>query len=195
MYSLLLMRIKMTQRKKILAISGSTRTSSANLNIIRHISELCRDTADIRIFQGLTEIPHFNPDIDNDLPPTAVSEFRQQLKESDGVLICTPEYAMGVPGTLKNAIDWTVSSCEFSHKPVALITASSVGQNGHRSLLETLRIIECDIPEESQLLISFVKTKMNGEGEISDAATLQNVQRLMASLIMTIEDKSKKHEK
>jgi NAD(P)H-dependent FMN reductase len=87
---------------------------------------------------------------------------------------------------LKNAIDWTVSSCEFSHKPVALITASSVGEKAHASLLETLRIIESKIPDGSQLLISFVKTKVNKEGRISDADTLAHVKKLVASLAQTI---------
>ena len=175
----------MPDRKKILAISGSTRQRSTNLNLIKAIIELTAEQLDINIFQGLSDIPHFNPDLDTDQPPKQVADFRKQLSEADGVLICTPEYAMGVPGTLKNAIDWTVSSCEFSHKPVALITASSVGEKGHRSLLETLKIIESDIPDDSQLLISFVKTKVNSDGKITDEETLAQVKKLIASFIKT----------
>lgn len=177
----------MQGRKKILAISGSTRQSSTNLGLIKAIIDLSVDSLDIKIFEGLSEIPHFNPDLDTDTPPRNVADFRRQLKEADGILICTPEYAMGVPGTLKNAIDWTVSSCEFSHKPVALITASSVGEKGHLSLIETLKIIESDIPDDSQLLISFVKTKVSSEGKITDAQTLERVKKLVVSLTKTIE--------
>lgn len=176
----------MPARKKILAISGSTKKTSGNKNLIRTIGTLFSDEIEITIFEGLTEIPHFNPDLDTENPPATISGFRNQLRAAEGVLICTPEYAMGVPGTLKNAIDWTVSSCEFSHKPVALITASSIGEKGHRSLMETLKIIECNIPDESQLLISYIKTKMNAEGQITDAATLEQVQHTIASLIRTI---------
>src|SRR6476659_8819143 len=135
--------------KKVLAICGSTRKTSSNLNLINAIADLTKEKFEIRIFGGLSDVPHFNPDLDNETPPDAVKIFRNQLKEVDGVLICTPEYAMGVPGTLKNAIDWTVSSCEFSHKPVALITASSDGQKAHASLLDTLRVIESQIPVDS----------------------------------------------
>ena len=177
----------MTSRKKILAISGSLRQNSTNLNLIKAIIELYSEKLDIKIFEGLSDIPHFNPDLDNDSPPNKIIDFRRQLNEVDGVLICTPEYAMGVPGTLKNAIDWTVSSCEFSHKPVALITASSDGQKGHRSLLETLKVIECDIPDDSQLLISFVKTKVSNEEKITDRPTLEQVKKLMSSLVKTIQ--------
>ncbi len=177
----------MTGRKKILAISGSTRQSSTNLSLIKAIIDLSADKLDIKIFDGLSDIPHFNPDLDTDYPPKKVVDFRRQLKEADGILICTPEYAMGVPGTLKNAIDWTVSSCEFSNKPIALITASSSGQKGHLSLMETLKVIESDIPDDSQLLVSFVKTKVSAEGKITDAQTLEQVKKLLISLGKTME--------
>jgi NAD(P)H-dependent FMN reductase len=181
-------RMNNTSRKKILAIPGSTRHFSTNLSLVQAICDLFADQLDIKIFLGLTGIPHFNPDLDTETPPEAVLEFRQQLKEADGILICTPEYAMGVPGSLKNAIDWTVSSMEFSHKPVALITASSSGQKAHYSLLETLRVIESQIPVDSQLLISFVKTKVKGD-KIVDSDTLQQVRKLINSLIRTIDEK------
>lgn len=175
--------------KKIFAICGSTRKTSSNLNLIHAIEELTRERFNISIFDGLAEIPHFNPDLDNDPPPPAVAQFRQRLKEADGILICTPEYAMGVPGTLKNAIDWTVSSCEFSHKPVALITASSLGENGHDSLMKTLRIIESKVTDQTQLVISFVKTKVNSDGKIIDATTLRQVSDLIAWFDQLIESK------
>jgi NAD(P)H-dependent FMN reductase len=140
------------------------------------------------MFEGLSEIPHFNPDLDTDNPPMNVSDFREQLKNADGILICTPEYAMGVPGSLKNAIDWTVSSMEFSHKPVALITASTSGHKGHHSLMETLKIIESDIPDTSQLVISHVKAKVQGENIIHDD-TLKQVKTVVDSLICVMENK------
>ncbi len=177
----------MSQKKKILAICGSTRASSSNLNLIKAIVDLTKDRFVIQIFDSIAEIPHFNPDLDNDTPPRQVAEFRKQLREADGILICTPEYAMGVPGTLKNAIDWTVSSCEFSHKPTALITASSVGQKGHASLMETLKIIETKITNETELIISFVKTKISNDCRIIDTKTLEEVQNLLSAFDRIIE--------
>ena len=94
---------------------------------------------------------------------------------------------MGVPGTLKNAIDWTVSSLEFSHKSVALFTASTAGQKVHRSLLATLKVIEADILRNSQLLISHVKTKVKDD-KITDPITLNEVKKVIASLIDTIDN-------
>lgn len=176
----------MKDQKKIIAISGSTRRNSTNLDLINAIVKLSAEWLAISIFDQLAEIPPFNPDLDNDNPPKIVSDFRRKLKNADGILICTPEYARGVPGSLKNAIDWTVSSMEFSNKPVALITASSDGRMGHISLLETLKVIEADIPEGSQLLISFAKTKVKGN-DIADLVTRSQVEKLIDSLAMTIQ--------
>jgi NAD(P)H-dependent FMN reductase len=176
----------MQNKKKILAISGSTRKSSSNLNLIKVIVSLFQESAEFSIYTDIDQIPHFNPDLDNETPPQAVVDFRNQLSQADGILICTPEYAMGVPGTLKNAIDWTVSSCEFSHKPVALITASSVGEKGHQSLLDTLLIIESNIPESSRLLIQFIKTKISADGVITDQNTLRKIKDLVDSLLKSI---------
>jgi len=175
----------MTSRSRIIAIPGSMSQRSVNLSLIRSIIHIFSDRLDIKVFEGLADIPHFNPDLDNENPPENVSNFRRQLKQADGILICTPEYAMGVPGTLKNAIDWTVSSMEFSHKPVALITASTTGQKGHQSLINTLKIIEADMPDDSQLLISYVKTKVKDD-KIIDPQTLQQIKELIRSMITTI---------
>jgi chromate reductase, NAD(P)H dehydrogenase (quinone) len=171
----------MPVRKKVVAICGSTKAASTNLKYIQAFAALGKAQFETAVFVDLAGIPHFNPDLDTDDPPAPVSSFRMLLRQADGILICTPEYAMGVPGTLKNAIDWTVSSMEFSKKPVALITASSVGEKGHRSLLETLHILEAGVVETTQLLIPFAKTKINAAGEITHQATLAEIQTLIVA--------------
>ena len=172
----------MKDKIKILAISGSTRKSSSNLNLIKAIAGLTTEVFTITIFEGLSELPHFNPDIDNESVPEHVTGFRQQVRDADGILICTPEYAIGVPGTLKNAIDWTVSSMEFSQKPVALITASLSGERAHQSLLGTLLIIEARMTKDTQLLVSSIKTKVSSDSKITDPETLNNINTLTKSL-------------
>ncbi|HEY0176772.1 MAG TPA: NAD(P)H-dependent oxidoreductase [Pedobacter sp.] len=171
----------MTNKIKILAISGSTRKSSSNLNLIHAIADLAAESFEVSIFEGLSELPHFNPD-DIDHVSAAVTAFKEQLNAADGILICTPEYAIGVPGTLKNAIDWTVSSMEFSKKPVALITAATSGAISHQSLLGTLLILESRITGDTQLIISAVKSKISANNEITDRVTLNQVEKLIRSL-------------
>lgn len=130
------------------------------------------------MYDGLKTIPAFD-DVDNE----AVDNFRKQLGEADGVFICTPEYAFGVPGALKNALDWTVSTGDFDKKPVALITASSAGDKGHAALLHTLTAISANVVPGGTLLISFVRSKINDKGEIADPITGQAIKDVLHALI------------
>lgn len=167
----------------VLAICGSTRAASANLNVIHAIARLAHDRFSVQLYSGLEQLPQFNPDRDNEDVPAEVADLRKQLRAADGVLICTPEYALGVPGALKNAIDWTVSSMEFSKKPVALVTASLSGEKAHQSLLGTLLIIESRMTQDSQLLISAVRTKVGRDAAINDEATREGVDKLIRALV------------
>jgi len=176
----------MAERKKILAISGSTRQNSSNGNLLKAIAALFEDSMEMTIFEGIATLPHFNPD-ETDKTIAEVMQFRDLISNADGVIICTPEYAHGVPGSLKNAIDWTVSTNEFSHKPTALITASTDGRSGHAALLETLKTIEAGNVDQLQLLISFIRTKINADNIITDESTLLAIKKLIADLLQTIE--------
>lgn len=160
--------------KKILAISGSTRKDSTNQHLIKAIAGITKQRFNIMPYEKISMLPHFNPD-QVDEAGTEVNEFRELIRQSDAILICTPEYAHGVPGSLKNAIDWTVGTSDFSGKIVMLITASSVGKFGHASLLETLRVIEAVVPLDIQLLIPFAKTKINKNGRVTDFQTLADI--------------------
>jgi NAD(P)H-dependent FMN reductase len=174
----------MTQPIQVLAICGSTRQSSSNHHLIQAITHLAANRFAVTVLESLTVIPHFNPDQDRepDSAPAEVQHFRAQLAAADAVLICSPEYAIGVPGTLKNAIDWTVSSMHFSGKPVALVTAGTSGHKAHQSLLGTLLIIESKMAEAAQLVVPGVRTKVNDQGVITDAVTETQVRKLIDSL-------------
>src|SRR3954470_17672495 len=157
---------------KILGISGSLRASSANNQVIKIISKIFPAEINFQIYSGLRHIPPFD---DSDGPSKEVISFRNLVTDAAGVIICTPEYAFGVPGILKNALDWTVTSGDFVNKPVALITAASKGDSAHASLLLTLTAISADIHTDTNLLISFVRTKLDEKGDIKDAPTLKGL--------------------
>jgi NAD(P)H-dependent FMN reductase len=91
---------------RILAISGSLRAASSNTAVLQAAIELAPPDVEIVRCDGLSELPHFNPDLDDANAPAPVANWRAQLKAADGVLISSPEYAHGVPGSLKNALDW-----------------------------------------------------------------------------------------
>ena len=125
----------------MLAISGSLRAESSNGALIEAARRLAPPKIEFRIYDGLAGLPHFNPDLDVDPLPAAVIDLRAQIGWTDGVIISSPEYARGVPGSLKNALDWLVSSDVFPDKPVALFNASpraSAAQAALRLTLETM---------------------------------------------------------
>jgi len=172
----------------ILAISGSLRPNSSNGAILNIIGEMMPANVYYTIYNGIDKLPHFNPSLDNDEPAETFNQFRQALSKADGVIICTPEYAFGVPGVLKNALDWTVSSGSFNGKPVAVITASSVGNSAHASLLLTFKALGANIPEKAAMLLPFVRSKVNEKGEISDETVLQTLRILVNALVQLIEN-------
>jgi chromate reductase, NAD(P)H dehydrogenase (quinone) len=170
---------------KILAISGSLRSSSSNTNILRALVDLAPENTQIEIYEGIGSLPHFNPEIDDNRELISVQAWRSQLKQADAVIFCTPEYAHGVPGVLKNALDWIVSSGEFMHKPTAVISASPSpdgGEKANESLVQTLKMMMAEIPEGSILCIPAVSAKLNKNGDVIDLETNSSLQCLLANL-------------
>ncbi|WP_274651442.1 NADPH-dependent FMN reductase [Paenibacillus humicola] len=173
---------------RILAISGSLRARSSNSALLRAAAEAAPDYMAIACYDGLGTLPPFNPDLDSDgelEAPAPVADLRRRLKEADGVLICTPEYAGGLPGALKNALDWVVSSGEFYGKRTAAISASPSPAGGERalaSLLVTLGMLTADMPEGAALTVPFVSSKLDGEGRLADPDTLLALKKLLHTL-------------
>jgi chromate reductase len=176
----------METKIRIVAISGSLRANSSNNVIIKILAGMAPPGVAFMLYEDLAGIPAFN-DIDN----TAADNFRRLVREADGVFICTPEYAFGVPGALKNALDWTVSSGDFDKKPVALVTASSAGDKAHASLLQTLTALSADVVPDGTLLISFVRSKLNEKGEVTDPSMLSALQSVLNALVAAIRKKRK----
>ncbi|MBS7255887.1 NADPH-dependent FMN reductase [Flavobacterium branchiicola] len=164
---------------KILAISGSTRQNSSNFKFLKYISEYIKPQFEVEIFEGLTNIPHFNPDLDTEHPPEDVVSFRNKIAHADGVLICTPEYVFSLPGSLKNALEWCVSTTLFSHKKTGLITASASGEMGHEQLLLIMKTLEANFNATTQLLIQGVRGKINEEGKITNEETVVALQNFV----------------
>lgn len=157
---------------KILAISGSLREGSANQAILKYLGTLATDTVDYQIYKELAAITPFDPGLDNDVPPASVKQLRELLAQTDAVIFCTPEYAFGVPGQLKNMLDWLVSSGSLVEKPVMLVTASSQGKYAHESLQLTLGALTAKLSDETNLLIRFIRSKMDGKGKITHPGTI-----------------------
>jgi chromate reductase len=121
---------------RITAICGSLRYRSSNLSLLKAAETVAGSRCEVTFFEGLGELPHFNPDFDLEVPLKPVAALRALLTGADAVVICTPEYVHGLPGSLKNAIDWTVSSGEWMEKPVLILNASPISHFAHDALVE-----------------------------------------------------------
>ncbi len=171
----------MDSMKNILAICGSTRQSSANLHIINAISKLGKDDLNISCYD-ITTLPFFNQDVTDEQVPVTVANFRNAIDIADAVLICTPEYVFSLPGVLKNAIEWTVSTTVFFDKTTALITASSSGEKAHESLLLVMKTLGVKTSDDLCLHIPGVKSKLNSDGDIIDDELLLKISTLVKTL-------------
>jgi NAD(P)H-dependent FMN reductase len=164
-----------------LAISGSLRAHSSNTEVLRACAILAPASIHVRIFDGLADLPHFNPDLDKEgahVPPS-VEAFRAEIDAADALLISSPEYAHGVPGVLKNALDWLVSAPGMVFRPIGLINISSRSTHAYASLLETLRTMSTVPVPEASVELSLA-SRSQSAGEI--AADPQIADRLRSSL-------------
>jgi chromate reductase, NAD(P)H dehydrogenase (quinone) len=108
----------------IVAISGSLRRESVNSAALRAVAGWAKQRGiDVSIAAHPGRLPLFDPDREPDLPP-AVAEFRQVLERADAVLLAVPEYAFGIPGAFKNALDWTVGSGSLDGKRVVVLSVA-----------------------------------------------------------------------
>lgn len=179
------------ERKRILAISGSTKSTSTSHLILKFIAEAYKDLLEVELYTEIATLPHFNPELEGDMLPAEVASFRQKIEQAEGVLFCTPEYVFSLPGSLKNAIEWNVSTTLFSHKPVALIVAAASGMKAFESLALIMTTIESILPDTSKLLIQGAKGKIDLEGKIKNQVLQTQIKEVLASLIMSIEDENR----
>lgn len=134
---------------RILAISGSLRSLSTNAALLRAAQRLASGGMKVTLYSGLGQLPVFNPDDDVDPALPAVEDFRRRLRDCDGLLIACPEYAHGVPGGIKNALDWVVASGELIGKPTALLHASPRSEISRGALAEILMTMSARLVPEA----------------------------------------------
>jgi len=149
---------------KILAISGSLRAASLNTTLLRATARLAPADISVMLYRGLGDLPLFNPDIEDNDPPS-VADLRTKILSADALLIASPEYAHGVTGVMKNALDWMVSCEAFVHKPVALFNASPRATHAQAALRETITVMSAFIVEESSISVPILGSGLN-EDEI-----------------------------
>lgn len=172
---------------RLLAISGSLRAASSNTAVLQAAARLAPPGVTIELYQQLGGLPHFNPDFDNERVPDIVVEFRALIGAVDGVLISSPEYARGVPGTLKNALDWLVGSSEFPNKFVALINVSPRATHAQASLTTTLETMSARIVADASVTLPLLGTTLSADEIVASPELAEPLRRAIATFARAIE--------
>ena len=150
---------------KFLGISGSLRSHSVNTALLEAAQIIVPDQIEWRLAHGIGELPHVNPDFEHPdfepAMPEAVSKWRSSIGWADALVISSPEYAHGTPGSLKNALDWLVSGPDFVGKPVAILGVAGRGLHARASLIEVVTTMDGRVIFDASVMIAVIRIPLN----------------------------------
>lgn len=169
---------------RILAISGSLRAVSTNTSALLALARLAPPEISVECYAGLGGLPHFNPDLDGEgaSPPGPVAELRRRVSAADAIVISSPEYAHGVPGSLKNALDWLVSMVDFPGKPVAVLDLSPMSVHVQSSLLETLATMSAALVRDARLTVPLPRNRLDATAMVADITIAAALRSAIAAI-------------
>ena len=169
---------------KILAISGSLRKISINTAFVRAIQRLAPEGVVVDLFVP-SDLPLFNPDLEA-APPAAVIEFRQQVEAADAIVIATPEYAHGITGVMKNALDWLVSFPPFAGKLVAVVNTSPTAHHADAALREILRTMSANLIGEESKRIALLGSGLDEEAMMRTPWVIEAIDEVVRDLMAVL---------
>jgi NAD(P)H-dependent FMN reductase len=166
---------------KLLALSGSLRAGSINSALLRTAARLAPPDMPVLVYTGLGDLPLFNPDLEAHCPASVLA-FQAAVAAADALLIASPEYAHGVTGTIKNALDWLVSFEPFAFKPVAVLNSSGRSYVADAALRETLKTMAANIIEPASVTIPLLGIHRDETGMLADAGVVRALCTALAAL-------------
>ena len=181
---------------RFLAVSGSLRATSSTSALLRALAAMAPAGVEVELYSGLGDLPWFDPDLDLDptdyRAPAPVLDLRARIAAADGLIICTPEYAYGMPGVLKNALDWVVSMGVIEAKPVAALAASpsnSGGEKAYQGLLWVLTALNTRVLPEASFTVPRIRQKLGPDGAITDPGTARSLRSVLDSMVAAVAGK------
>ena len=168
----------------VLAISGSLRRGSSNTAVLEAARLLAPSGVDVELYDGLARLPAFDPDVEEsgDLP-VEVRDLRARVAAADALLVCSPEYMHGMPGSLKNLLDWLVGSVDFPGKLVTLLAASERSVYAQAQLAEVLRTMSARlIPADACVAVPLSSRAMDAAAIAADPVLAQILRGAIAAL-------------
>jgi chromate reductase, NAD(P)H dehydrogenase (quinone) len=160
----------MGEQVRVLLVSGSTRAGSGNTAALVTKTAVAPGGVLPVLYEGLAQLPAFNPDDDGDRLPREAAALRDEIAASDAVLFCTPEYAGTLPGSFKNLLDWTVGGGQLYGKPAAWINVAvpGRGQGAEDALAAVLGYVGADVVEAACRRLPVDRAAVGPDGTISD---------------------------
>jgi chromate reductase len=181
---------------RILGISGSLRADSHNSALLRAAAKFAPAGVSVELYQGLRDLPPYDQDFDTEHPPAQVADLRARISAADGVLIATPEYNYGVPGALKNAIDWAsrpAATSSLKGKPVAIMGAAPTNFGGVRAQLalrQSFLWIDAKVVGKPEVIVFRSHERFDEGGNLVDEDTRDLLVGLLDALVATIGENS-----
>ncbi|WP_433576950.1 NADPH-dependent FMN reductase [Nocardia brasiliensis] len=168
----------------VLLISGSTRSASTNSAALRTVQVIAPADIETRWYDGLAELPAFNPDDDGTGHPSVLA-LREALSAADAVLFCTPEYAGTLPGSLKNLLDWTVGTADLYEKPTAWLTVavSGRGEGATATLASVLGYVGAAVDPGVPARLPVLREDVGADGLIAAAEFRTGAGELLRRLV------------
>jgi chromate reductase, NAD(P)H dehydrogenase (quinone) len=169
----------------IVGIAGSLRQASFNRALLRAAVQLAPPTLKVTV-HDLAALPLYNADVEARAVPEAVAALRTAVRAADGLLVATPEYNHGVPGVLKNAIDWLSRPPRASalDGKAAAIMGASPGMTGtargQSQLRQSFVFTKTYAMLQPEVLVARAHEKFDARGELIDPATREFVAMFLA---------------
>jgi chromate reductase len=170
---------------KLLAISGSLRRGSSNTALLEAAAAVAPADTDFE-FYDIGRLPHFNPDQEMGAIPAEAAALRARVGQVAGIVISTPEYAHGLPGSFKNALDWLVGSVEFPNKPVALLWTEGRGEHAQASLREILQTMSARLVADASIAVPLYGRASTAEAVLADTVAHAALTQAMAAFMSAI---------
>ncbi|RWZ54480.1 NAD(P)H-dependent oxidoreductase [Halobacillus fulvus] len=184
----------MTENKlRIVTILGSLRKESYNKILLQSITDVADQRWELTS-ADISNLPLFNQDLETESDPEAVATFKETLKQADGVLIVTPEYNSGIPGVLKNALDWgsrPAKSSVFTNTPVAIAGATPGGVGtalAQMQVRQTLTAMNANVMSNPKVLVGGVQKKIDFDSQrIEDSRTMSRLEEFIDAFTSFVE--------
>jgi chromate reductase len=171
----------------ILTLCGSLRTQSSNRSLLCAAGRIAPVGVAFDHYTAIDRLPHFNPDIEHTALPVEVADLRRRVGAADAILISCPEYARGIPGSFKNALDWLVGGHEFPGKPIALFNASPRASDAQAALRLVLTTMSGRVIDEASIAVALLAKSRDAEAIAADPDMRPILERGLASLLAAIE--------